>query len=159
MTFEKWLEEIELLGIPPSSIESIDLPIAYEQGWTPRQVVEFENKARARKAKWEKNESAGLSHSTDLLIRSLTFCGFLMYLLALGTASFLRLILAVNIGAYSALTRVGSDDRLRLTMESSYVQALWFLFATVLLIFGGSMILLLSKAIRLNAKRFDADLW
>lgn len=159
MSYERWLEEIELLGIPPSSVESIELKVAYEQGWTPRQVVEYETKARLRQAKREEFEYAGIPPSTHYLIRSLPVCGVLMYVLAAGTAGFLRQLLLENISTYQGLspkTLVGSEEAV---IKVTYVQSLWFFFATIFFIFAGTMILLLSKSLRRNAHRFDAGLW
>ena len=159
MTYEKWLEEIEMRGLKPESIDSIELKVAYDQGWTPRQVVDFETKARIRQARREERDPTGLQPSTHLLIRILTVCGVLMFVLAAGTAGYLRQLLFDNISTYNGQPPkdlVGAEDAV---IRVTYIQSLWFFFATICLIFVGTMILLLSKSIRVNAKRFEADLW
>jgi len=82
-----------------------------------------------------------------------------MYVVAAGTAGYMRQLLFDNISTYNGQPPkdlvVAEDAVIRV----SYIQSLWFFFATVCFIFVGTMILLLSKSIRVNAKRFEADLW
>ncbi len=159
MTFEKWLEEIEMRGLETQSIDRLSLAVAFKKGLTPAQFVEHETgKISDENVRREKRErrSVDPSTSTHLLSRVLTISGVLMYVLAICTASFTCQLLSDNISIYNRQT---SKNLVGTVIWVTNIQSLWFAFATICLIIAGTMILLLSKWIRVNAKRFEADLW
>lgn len=159
MTYEKWIEEIEMRGIKPDSIDRLSLAVAFKQGWTPAQVAEYETKKNAAEEKKKNREAVGLTISTFGLIKALTACGLSIYLIALGTTIHTLKLIGRGIDFYRIQSARYYTGPATAALEETSLQVLGFFFVTVFLVFTATMILLLSKSVRRNAERFDADLW
>ena len=148
MTYENWLEQIEMRGLKPERIDRITLAVAYKKGWTPAQFVEHETGKNSDENNNKEWKSVDPNTSTNLLSRILPVYRVLMYVVAAGTTGYVRQLLSDNISTYNGQPPkdlVGAEDAV---IRVKYIQSLWLFFSTICFIFVGTMILLLSKSIR-----------
>ncbi len=159
MTFDKWLEEIEMRGLETKSIDRLSLAVAFKKGLTPAQFVEQEAKKNPSEDTENRLDLKGITISTDLLIRILTLCGFSMYFIAISMVAPLYWIIEEYRKASEVQTGIIQLVSPQGLMQGAFTRGMGTFFLAVVLVATGTLILLLSKSIRVNAKRFEADLW